>query len=964
MANYMAEAGFGYLPVTEHMSSAGLTAAMEAASKFDLLPLFGQKIPCEQEFLLAFPDDIKAFAWLNRLISELLEKVSSSSEKDSVSKKIFEQITKCIPAGKGRLIINSETPEKILLFFIEAGWKIYGNVAGSQNLKKIEKLKSLREKFGIRLIVASDISVTNQQEFTVMKLLEAISSGNLLETGDLANGFSPVKFNYEGQFDEAFATSIEFAKHPSFVPEIGKLAMPSFSDDPETSKKLLKQKCEAALVKKFEKIDEKIKQRFDYELETIMNLGFADYFLVVEEITSMAKKLGVRVLGRGSAANSLISYILDFTQVDPLKYNLYFERFLNCHRKSPPDIDLDFSWKIRDQIYQFLLNRWGREKVAMISTHISLNSRSAVRETGKALGVNGEELDYLSSLLGHSSLQDFIKDPVAFSRYHPDMGRLQQHMPMLRLAAQIEGLPTHFSIHAGGVVIAPNSIFNFSIIQPSSKVLPITQLEMRACENLGLVKFDLLSQRALGVYADASLALQGQIPSDPEIIEKDEAVRRKLEIGDTLGVFYIESPGMRGLLGKLSCKSFSELIAASSIIRPGVAESGMMQEYIRRHLNPRDYRPVHPLLGEILEETYGIMVYQEDVMKVAHCLAGFSLAEADVLRRAMSGKERSQNQMESARQRFLAGAAEKGIEPAIAGEIWRQISSFCGYAFCKAHSAAYAVLSLELLWLKTHHPLIFYQAVINNRGGFYGTQAYISAAMREGIKILPPDITQSEAEFTIVESHLLTGLSFISNLEKATVESILRQRKIREFAGLSDFIERIRPSEDEFNSLVGSGSLDRFGNRAWCRWQFKTSHRAGLFVEDMAPLPPTMNLCNKGPAIIKEELQTMGFAVSDHPCCLIQATLENSTTIPRRLNKKVEVAGLLLVAKSVTTSKGGKMKFLTLEDGYGLMEIVFFPDAWKNNSISLEHAGFFKVKGTVKCDQGQLVIQGEKLTRL
>ncbi|MEW6712151.1 MAG: DNA polymerase III subunit alpha, partial [Candidatus Riflebacteria bacterium] len=939
-------------------------AAIEAASKFNLKPLFGQRIPCNQSFLLAYPDDLKAFTWLNRFISKLIESPTQFSENDSTSTNIPGKLVKCLPEGSGRLIVTPEIPEKLLEFFSDAGWKIYGNVAGSQKLERIEKLKSWQAEFGIRFIVAPDISVTNQQEFSTLMLLEAISKGNLLEKGDLAKGFSHINFNFDGQFDEAIATSLEFAGQPSFVPETGRLAMPSFSDDAETSKQLLKQKCEAALSKKFDKIDEKIKQRFDYELETIFNLGFADYFLVVEEITNRAKELGVRVLGRGSAANSLISYILDFTQVDPLKYNLYFERFLNCHRKSPPDIDLDFSWKIRDQIYQFLLERWGMEKVAMISTHISLNSRSAVRETGKALGINGEELDYLSSLLGHSSLKDFIKDPVGCSRYHPDMGRLQQHMPMLRLASQIEGLPTHFSIHAGGVVIAPKSIFNFTIIQPSSKVLPITQLEMRACEHLGLVKFDLLSQRALGVYADASLALQGKIPSDPEKIEKDPAVQRKLAGGDTLGVFYIESPGMRGLLAKLGCKSFSELIAASSIIRPGVAESGMMQEYIRRHLNPRDYRPVHPMLGEILKETYGIMVYQEDVMKVAHCLAGFTLAEADVLRRAMSGKERSHNQMESARQRFLAGAAEKGLEPAIASEIWRQISSFCGYAFCKAHSAAYAVLSLELLWLKTHHPLLFYQAVINNRGGFYGTQAYVSAAMREGIKILPPDIALSDAEFSIIESHLLTGLSFINNLEKATVESILRQRQLRNFAGLSDFIERIRPSEEEFNSLVGCGSLDRFGNRAWCRWQFKTSHRAGLFVEDMAPLPPTMNLNFKGPAIIKEELQTMGFAVSGHPCALIQTTAENSTTIPGRLNKKVEVAGLLLAAKSVTTSKGEKMKFLTLEDGFGLMEIVFFPDAWKKNSVSLEQAGFFRVKGTVKSDQGQFVIHGEKLTRL
>lgn len=965
MAEFLAKEGYKHLPISEILSTAGLVESLAAAKKFGLLPLYGQKLNFSQSSILFFPEDLKAASQLNRFCSRLCFIASENGidPEKLTTEQIAGAIEQLPPRGQGRVIFAGRALPLLIETFIEAGWKTFLDVGSSKNIEEQEKIAEFCRHYQAKPIYAPEITAISHEDKQLLQLVKAIHSGNLLANTSCETSIFKPESNPENQ--AALANNIEFAQMPTFVPETGRLKMPVFLDNALESMRLLREKCQAGLIRKYAEISPRIRERFEFELQTIANLGFTDYFLIVDEITAKAKELGVRVLGRGSAANSLISYVLDFTQVDPIKYDLYFERFLNPFRKSPPDIDLDFSWKIRDQIYHFLRERWGEDRVALISTHIRLSSRSAVRETGKALGISGEELNYLSSLLGHARVADFIDDPVGKARYRPDLPRLNQHLGWLKLAARIEGLPTHFSIHAGGVVIAPDSLFNYTIIQPSSKALPITQLEMHACESLGLVKFDLLSQRALGVYADLAGNLPESPPNDPEKIENDAKVRVALSRGDTLGVFYIESPGMRGLLGKMKCSSFAELVAASSIIRPGVAESGMMQEYIKRHLNPSGWKPLHPLLGEILRETYGIMVYQEDVMKVAHHLAGFSLGEADVLRRAMSGKERSPDQMQTARRRFLDGAAGNAIEPAIAEEIWRQISSFCGYAFCKAHSAAYAVLSLELLWAKVYFPGWFYAAVLNNRGGFYGAQAYISAAIRAGLKILPPDVNSSDADFSVSsDSALKTGLSFITGLKNTTISRIIEQRQKAPFASLLDFIERIAPDQDEFDNLVGSGGLIRFGNKPWCRWQFKTSRKAGLFAEELAPLP--LQIIGKDDRLtrIRDELQTLGFAVSGHPTELFPIGAVQSNRLGEMIGKNVEVTGLLIATKSVTTSRNEKMKFITLEDRRGLIETVFFPQAWRNVTVSLDKACVLTIGGQVKNDAGQTVIQGKWLKQL
>ena len=523
-----------------------------------------------------------------------------------------------------------------------------------------------------------------------------------------------------------------------------------FTGSKQSDKNLLASLAHEGLIKRYGNNHKEAQERVKREIEVIDQLGFAGYFLITWDIVRYSQYRGFYHVGRGSGANSVVSYCLGITNICPIELNLYFERFLNTSRKTPPDFDIDWSWKDRDEILDYIFKRFDDRCTAFTGTIAQFKYRSTIREVGKALGLPKEELDLLSKK--QPSPDDF-KDPV-----------IKQ---VLTISERLKGFPNQRSVHSCGVIISEEPLTYYTALDMPPKGFPTAQFDMYIGEDIGFEKFDILSQRGIGHINDCVELIkenQGEEIDihDTESFKTDPAINAKLAKGETLGCFYIESPAMRGLLRRLKCDNYPVLVAASSVIRPGVAKSGMMSEYIRRHNNPDNFEFFHPAFEKHLGETYGIMVYQEDVIKIAHGFANLSPTDGDVLRRAMSGKTRSIKELDKVKQKFLDNCRELGHPDELTREVYRQIESFAGYSFCKAHSASYAVESYQSLYLKTYYPIEFMVAVINNFGGFYRTEVYVHEARMAGAAVYAPCINRSMQPYYPCTVRIYTSASSMS----------------------------------------------------------------------------------------------------------------------------------------------------------------------------------------------------------
>ncbi|MGH7570861.1 MAG: DNA polymerase III subunit alpha [Gemmatimonadota bacterium] len=582
-------------------------------------------------------------------------------------------------------------------------------------------------------------------------------------------------------------------------------------------------------------------RRLQEELDVIEEMGFADYFLAIRDIARWSVDHHIPTVGRGSAANSLVSFCLGITHVDPLKHNLFFERFLNREREDHPDFDLDFCWRRRDRVIEWVYERFGEEHVAMVATFCRLGARGALREVARALGVPDREISKVTKRIPHfSSVQmlDELRDAL------PECRGLPLEEPpwdeILRLARQIDMYPRHIAVHPGGIVIGPEPIETYVPREMSAKGVAVAQFDMDPIADIGLVKIDLLGNRGLSAITDVCDELRGEegieiVWAHDEDFEEDGVINpfrdaetmRIMREGRTMGCFYIESPSMRALLKKLQCDSFEMLTAASSIIRPGIADSGMMDAFIRRFHGAEPVTYLHPVMEELLADTYGVMIYQEDVIKVVHRLAGMTLGEADGLRRSMT-KKGEYDDIEVYRRRFLEGVRKNGVDDATAREIWRQIESFAGYSFCKAHSASYAQVSFQSAYLKAHRPARFMASVLANGGGYYPAFAYVEEARRMGLEILLPDINKSGATWRAEgESAIRCGLGQVAEVEAATVETILAEREARgPFISLADFCRRVPIGVAEIHRLIDVGCFDAFDlTRPQAKWKTEMTIR-------------------------------------------------------------------------------------------------------------------------------------------
>ena len=727
----------------------------------------------------------------------------------------------------------------------------------------------------------------------------------------------------------------------------------------------LKQQASVGFLKRYDATDAIARQRLERELEVIRVKNFCPYYLIAYDLVKFAESQGFDHVGRGSGANSLVAYCLGITDVDPIELDLYFERFLNTERTSPPDFDLDFSWKDRDAIYEYLFQRYTREHTCLLGTHVTLQKRSVLRELGKVFGLPKEEID------------DMVEYPEEHKR-RDDITEL-----IFRYANYMMEMPSNLSIHAGGVLISEEPIYTHTSTDLPQKGYPVAHLEMHMAEDLGLYKLDVLSQRGLGHIKETVRLVKLNKGEDVDVyrfrdFKKDEKVRDLLRSSRAMGCFYVESPAMRMLLGKLRCEDYLTFVAASSIIRPGVASSGMMRTYIERFhavRNGRGYESVHPLMDELMKETFGVMVYQEDVIKVAHHFAHLTLTEADVLRRGMSGKYRSRKEFEKVREQFFLNCDKAGYPKAVTDRVWFEIESFAGYSFAKGHSASYAVESYQSLFLKAYYPLEFMVGVINNFGGFYQTEFYFHEAHMSGALVKAPCVNNSEYHTSISGATVYVGFIHLKSLEERVAKEISVERERHgPFKTLNNFLRRVELGLEQVRILIRVGAF-RFTGKT----KQKLLWEAMLFFsEAKVRIPSTADLFDTEPKEYPlppfeaneiedafDEMELIGFPLGD-PFRLLPDKEYGDTSareLQGKLNKQVSIVGYVVTTKDARTRRGQLMHFGTFYDCNGeVFDSVHFP-----NSVSkypFRGRGFYRMKGKVVADHGVHMIEVSDMEKI
>lgn len=734
-----------------------------------------------------------------------------------------------------------------------------------------------------------------------------------------------------------------------------------FSASRYDDKLLLEKLAWDGMVYRYGKQNNEAKRRIQHELEIIDKLGFSAYFLITWDIVRYSMARGFYHVGRGSGANSIVAYCLKITNVDPIDLNLYFERFINPKRSSPPDFDIDYSWKERDEVIDYIFKRYGFKHTALLGTISTFRGKSIVRELGKVHGLPAGEIDAL------------IENPSS------ETNRNEITETIFSTGLRIADFPNLRSIHAGGILISEEPVTCYTALDMPPKGFPTTQWDMYTAEEIGFEKLDILSQRGIGhIRESADIIMKNRsIDVDVHAVHKfknDPKVKEFLRTGETKGCFYVESPSMRGLLQKLRCDDYVTLVAASSIIRPGVARSGMMREYIHRFHHPDDFEYLHPVMKEQLEETFGVMVYQEDVLKVCHHFAGLDLADADTLRRAMSGKYRSRAEMQRIVDKFFSNCREKGYDEALTKEVWRQIESFAGYSFSKAHSASYAVESFQSLFLKAHFPLEFMVAVINNFGGFYRTWVYFHEAKRYGATIQLPCINKSNYKTTIYGSDIYIGFIHIAGLEEKLARSIEEIRNTTgEFHDLNDFITRVCPGLEQVILLIKTGAFRFTGKKkAVLLWEAHMLLNRNT-TQAVRPLfsSPTreFSLPDLEQGELEDaydEIELIGFPVTLSWFDMLETSFRGEIQAREMINnvgKKVRMVGHLVTIKYIKTIRNEWMNFGCFIDAEGnYFDTTHFSDSLKK--YPFRGSGTYLMLGKVVEEFGFPSLEVEKLARL
>ena len=894
---------------------------VQQAKKQNIKPIIGVDFRNgnTQQFI-AIAKNNKGFENINRYLSSFLESKTAIPEKPKSLKGVF-----IVYPFEKVLELN-------LTSFAE-------NEFIGISIAEINKLRfSYLKKHEDKLVIQQQVTIRNKKDFNAHRLLRAIDNNTLLSklptteecletdvmrsTEVLKECFKEFPFVIANTKRLLQQCNINFGFDTARENQNLQVYCHNFDEDC----KMLLQLCNDKLHKRYPMPTDKVHARLQKELKVIIELKFVSFFLINYDIINYAKKNNFFHVGRGSGANSIVAYIIGITDVDPIELDLYFERFINPFRASPPDFDIDFSWKDRNTVTQYIFNRF--DNVALLATYNTFKYRAVIRELGKVFGLPKEEIDKLSKRVAGNKLDEMSK-------------------LVLKYGKLIEGFPNYVSVHSAGVLILDKPIHYYSATSLPPKGFATVQFDMNIADDVGVFKFDILGQRGLAKIKDALAIIKENHPNAPEIditdierFKKDKRINNLLKTGGAIGAYYVESPAMRGLMQKLQTQDYLGLVAASSIIRPGVSGSGMKEEFIKRHRFPEKRKEAHPILLEIMPETYGVMVYQEDVMKVANKFADLTLGEADVLRRGMSGKYRSVEEFKAVEDKFVSNCRKKGHKDALIFEVWSQIKSFAGYAFAKGHSASYAVESYQSLFLKCYYPIEFMTAVLNNGGGFYSAEHYIHEAKMCGALIELPCINHSDHANKVKGKTIYLGFGYLKNIEQLTIQRILTERQLfGDFLSLDNFMDRIAISIEQVTTLIRINAFRAMKvPKTALLWKatFKLNATKTKQVQEQVKLfhsqhqnfeiPPLNNHWLEN---VYDEIELLGFSIHNYFSLVTDTFCPHikAKEMPQFTNQNVLLYGQLVTTRFNKTSQGKLMRLSTFIDIDGsYFDAVHFTD--------------------------------------
>ncbi len=836
-----------------------------------------------------------------------------------------------------------------------------------------EAAHTLARRYRLEMVATGDVYFLRPEDWKTHQILRAIEDNTTLSQlaeSDYKN--SQHFFRSERQMVTLFPNSLDAINNAQYLADRCKTDWSYLNTifphmtlkETHGANKKLKDLVYAGAQKRYGEVTPVIRKRIEYELSLINQKGFAPYFLVVYDIVKQTRS----TIGRGSGAASVVSYCLFITQVDPIKYNLQFERFIHPERVDMPDIDIDFPWDERDDILNYVFKKYGLKRTAMVSSQVFLQPRSAIREVGKVYGLSNEEIKAITKRIGyhrrHTDMVNWVKTDNRFKNLNLDNTLLE----ILEQSEKIIGAFRYPSVHPGGVIIVPDEIRKYAPVLTAPKGVQIVEWEKDQVEDSGLLKIDLLGNRSLAVVRDTlrQIGLYRNQYMDYHAIqpEGDAKTEELMKSGKTMGVFYIESPATRQLLAKSGKVDFEHVVIYSSIIRPA---ANRFTNLMLERIHGKAWELLHPDL-EFLRESYGIMVYEEQVSTTARVMAGFGYAESDYLRKVISRPSLAYL-VPHWKKKFIRGMEQKGYSHDLALKLWDMIISFSGYSFCKPHSASYAMLSFTCAYLKAHFPAEFLAAVISNQGGFYGSYAYMSEARRFGIRILPPHINLSDYHYKGKKNRIRIGFMAIKNLSKTAVDAILNERKSGDFSSLDDFLLRVDLELSDAIALTNTG--------CFAELEPELSHReiafrvacAYLQDESEEQLPSFFPSGTLSPGEkLTLEIESFGFPISQHPLerysPYLNGKVIKAVEIPKHEGEIVNIAGVFITRKVTSTRRHQPMEFVTFEDDTDLFECVMFPKVYSQCGDLLNWEKLFVIRGKVEVAYGVHTITIEKLASL